>query len=159
MANEDEARPLSDEERDELEALRAEKARRDAEERARRDRAELEALRAEQRRVDDEILAERAASERVAARRQAAQAAQSAQSAAPRPAPSRSRARPVHASEPVTDPGDLTFGQKMVMTPQAEGPDEVPGMAPAQKIIIALAILAVIAGGAYIALSGSGMIG
>lgn len=41
----DDARPLSDEERAELEALRAEKAAREAREQAARERAELEALR------------------------------------------------------------------------------------------------------------------
>ena len=44
----DETRPLSDEERAELEALRAEKAAREERARAARERAELEALRAEQ---------------------------------------------------------------------------------------------------------------
>ena len=44
----DEARPLTDEERAELEALRAEKAAREERERAAQERAELEALRAEQ---------------------------------------------------------------------------------------------------------------
>ena len=42
-----EASPLSDDERAELEALRAEKTRREEEERTRQERAELEALRAE----------------------------------------------------------------------------------------------------------------
>lgn len=45
----DDSRPLSDEERAELEQLRAEKARRQKEERARRERAELEQLRAQKR--------------------------------------------------------------------------------------------------------------
>lgn len=43
----DEVRPLSDEERAELEALRAEKAAREERERVARERAELEALRSE----------------------------------------------------------------------------------------------------------------
>lgn len=43
----DEPRPLSDEERAELEALRAEKRAREEREQAARERAELEALRAE----------------------------------------------------------------------------------------------------------------
>lgn len=43
----DQAQPLSDEERAELEALRAEKAERERQEQAARERAELEALRAE----------------------------------------------------------------------------------------------------------------
>ena len=47
-----EASPLSDDERAELEALRAEKTRREEEERTRQERAELEALRAEQQRAD-----------------------------------------------------------------------------------------------------------
>ena len=42
-----ESQPLSDEERAELEELRAEKARREAQEEARREREELTALRAE----------------------------------------------------------------------------------------------------------------
>lgn len=45
-----EAQPLSDDERAELEALRAEKAAREQREQAARERAELEALRAEQAR-------------------------------------------------------------------------------------------------------------
>lgn len=52
---------LTDDEREELEALRAEKARREEEERARAEREELEALRAEQAKVDAQILAECAA--------------------------------------------------------------------------------------------------
>ena len=44
-----EATPLTDEERAELESLRAEKAAREEAERAREERAELERLRAEQR--------------------------------------------------------------------------------------------------------------
>ena len=47
------ARPLTDEERAELEALRAEKAHREEQERARRERAELEALRAERCEVEE----------------------------------------------------------------------------------------------------------
>ena len=71
------ATPLTDEEREELEALRAEKARRFEEERARVEREELEALRAEQERVDAEILAERAAEERAARKSPAAKDASS----------------------------------------------------------------------------------
>ena len=50
---ENDARPLTDDERAELEALRAEKARREEAERARRERAELEALRAERAAASD----------------------------------------------------------------------------------------------------------
>ncbi|MCF6414264.1 hypothetical protein I7648_11230, partial [Collinsella tanakaei] len=44
--------PLTDEERAELEALRAEKAAREEAERARKERAELEALRAESKKAE-----------------------------------------------------------------------------------------------------------
>ena len=47
-----ESQPLSDEERAELEELRAEKARREAQEEARREREELAALRAERTKAE-----------------------------------------------------------------------------------------------------------
>ncbi len=57
-----ESQPLSDEERAELEELRAEKARREAREEARREREELAALRAERAKAEEVAL--NAASER-----------------------------------------------------------------------------------------------
>lgn len=57
-----ESQPLSDEERAELEELRAEKARREAREEARREREELAALRAERAKAEE--VASNAASER-----------------------------------------------------------------------------------------------
>ena len=48
-----ESQPLSDEERTELEELRAEKARREAREEARREREELAALRAERAKAEE----------------------------------------------------------------------------------------------------------
>ena len=121
------ARPLTPEEREELEALRAEKARREAEVAAERDRAELAALRAEQEAVDAQILAERA------------RAAERAGATAPAPAPA--PARPEPQAKPARE---RTFGQKMVLAPETTDPDEIPGMAPAQKIIIGLAVVALI---------------
>ncbi len=121
------ATPLTDEEREELEALRAEKARRAEEERARVEREELEALRAEQGRVDAEILAERAAEERAAKR------ASTAKGAAPRPGTQA-------ASAP--GPKEKTFGERMV-TSSAVDDDGIPTMPVAQKIIIAVALVAV----------------
>ena len=56
-----ESQPLSDEERAELEELRAEKARREEQEKARREREELVALRAERAKADE--AAAKAASE------------------------------------------------------------------------------------------------
>lgn len=123
------AMPLTDEEREELEALRAEKARRAEEERARVEREELEALRAEQERVDAEILAERAAEERAA--RKAPVAKDTSSRPAPQPAPTSS-------------PKEKTFGERMV-TSNTVDDDGIPTMPVAQKIIIAVALVAVVA--------------
>ena len=54
----DDPQGLSDEERAELEQLRAEKAKRDAAARAQSERAELERLKREQRRVDERAAAD-----------------------------------------------------------------------------------------------------
>ena len=125
-----EASPLSDDERAELEALRAEKARREEEERARRERAELEALRAEQQRAD------------AAKTREAERPAQVAPAkAAPRPASTQEK--------PVVDPDHLTFGQKMVLGDTSDDDDDIPGMPPAQKLIVGLALLFVVVGAAW----------
>lgn len=67
----DEVRPLSDEERAELEALRAEKAAREERERVARERAELEALRSE--RAQQRQPAKREAAAATAARAAAAE--------------------------------------------------------------------------------------
>lgn len=124
------ASPLSDDERAELEALRAEKARREEEERARRERAELEALRAEQQRAD------------AAKTREAERPAQVAPAkAAPRPASTQEK--------PVVDPDHLTFGQKMVLGDTSDDDDDIPGRPPAQKLIVGLALLFVVVGAAW----------
>ena len=123
------AMPLTDEAREELEALRAEKARRAEEERARVEREELEALRAEQERVDAEILAERAAEER------AARKAPAAKDTSSRPAPQ---------PAPTSSPKEKTFGERMV-TSNTVDDDGIPTMPVAQKIIIAVALVAVVA--------------
>ena len=123
------ATPLTDEEREELEALRAEKARRAEQERARVEREELEALRAEQERVDAEILAERAAEER------AARKAPAAKDVSSRPAPQ---------PAPTSSPKEKTFGERMVTSSTVDG-DGIPTMPVAQKIIIAVALVAVVA--------------
>ena len=123
------ATPLSDEEREELEALRAEKARRAEEERARVEREELEALRAEQERVDAEILAERAAEERAARKA---------------PAVKDTSSRPAPQPAPTSSPKEKTFGERMV-TSNTVDDDGIPTMPVAQKIIIAVALVAVVA--------------
>lgn len=124
-----EASPLSDDERAELEALRAEKARREEEERARQERAELEALRAERQRAD---AAKTRGPERPV---QVAPA-----KAAPRPASTQKK--------PVVDPEHLTFGQKMVLG-NTNDDEDIPGMPPAQKLIVGLALLFVVAGAVW----------
>lgn len=124
-----EASPLSDDERAELEALRAEKTRREEEERARQERAELEALRAERQRADE------------AKTRKAERPAQVAPAkAAPRPASIQKK--------PVVDPEHLTFGQKMVLG-NTNDDEDIPGMPPAQKLIVGLALLFVVAGAVW----------
>lgn len=127
--------PLSDDEREELEALRAEKARREEEERIRAEREELAALRAEQERVDAQILRERA--------EEAAHVATPAPTSAPAPAKP-APARAAKEQKPVVDPDNMTFAQKMVLGDDAgKDSDEVPGMPPAQKIIIAICVVAI----------------
>lgn len=117
-----ESQPLSAEERAELEELRAEKARREAQEEARREREELAALRAE--------------------REKAEEAAAKPAPTAPKPQPKRAaHPKPV---EPKPSRDEMTFAQRMVTSKEPTGENEIPGMAPAQKIIIALALIAFI---------------
>ncbi len=123
-----ESQPLSDEERAELEELRAEKARREAQEKARREREELAALRAE-----------RAKDEEAAAKPAPAPAPKPAP-AAPKPQPKKP-ARPKPA-EPKPSRDEMTFAQRMVTSKEPTAEDEIPGMPPAQKIIIVLALIA-----------------
>lgn len=123
-----ESQPLSAEERAELEELRAEKARREAQEQARREREELAALRAERAKAEE--TATKAASEPAAAKQAPA---------APKPQPKKA-ARPKPANtKPSRD--EMTFAQRMVTSKEPEGEDEIPGMPPAQKLIIALALI------------------
>lgn len=124
-----EATPLTDEERAELEALRSEKKAREEAEAARKEREELERLRAEKAQIKD-----------------AAQAA---------PSPKQQTA--ANAAPVSAKPQQQSFGVKMVSS-GALDKDDIPGMAPAQKIIIALAFVALIVFIVYIALSNAGML-
>lgn len=118
-----ESQPLSDEERAELEELRAEKARREEQEKARREREELAALRAERAKADEA----------------AAKAASEPAPAAPKPQPKKAaRPKPVD-SKPSRD--EMTFAQRMVTSKESVDEDDIPGMPPAQKLIIALALI------------------
>ena len=138
-----ESQPLSAEERAELEELRAEKARREAQEKARREREELAALRAE-----------RAKAEEAAAKPAPAPAPKPAP-AAPKPQPKKS-ARPKPA-EPKLSRDEMTFAQRMVTSKEPTGENEIPGMAPAQKIIIVLALIAFVVFMGYTILTSMGL--
>ena len=118
-----ESQPLSDEERAELEELRAEKASREEQEKARREREELAALRAERAKAEEA----------------AAKAASEPAPAAPKPQPKKAaRPKPVD-SKPSRD--EMTFAQRMVTSKEPVDEDDIPGMPPAQKLIIALALI------------------
>lgn len=130
-----ESQPLSDEERAELEELRAEKARREAREEARREREELAALRAERAKAE-EVAANAAPAPAPAPKPAAAKPAP----AAPKPQPKKV-AHP-KSVEPKPSRDEMTFAQRMVTSKEPTGENEIPGMAPAQKIIIVLALIA-----------------
>lgn len=131
-----ESQPLSAEERAELEELRAEKARREAQEEARREREELAALRAE--------------------RAKAEEAAAKPAPTAPKPQPKRAtRPKPV---EPKPSRDEMSFAQRMVTSKEPTGENEIPGMAPAQKIIIVLALIAFVIFMGYTILTSMGLL-
>ena len=135
-----ESQPLSDEERAELEELRAEKARREAQEEARREREELAALRAEHAKAEEA----------------AAKAASEPATAAPKPQPKKAtRPKPVD-SKPSRD--EMTFAQRMVTSKEPTAEGEIPGMAPAQKIIIALALVAFVVFMGYTIMTSMGLL-
>ena len=143
-----ESQPLSDEERAELEELRAEKARREAQEEARREREELAALRAE-----------RAKAEEVAA----SAPAPAPKPAAAKPAPAAPKLQPKKAVrpksvEPKPSRDEMTFAQRMVTSKEPTGENEIPGMAPAQKIIIVLALIAFVIFMGYTILTSMGLL-
>lgn len=130
-----ESQPLSAEERAELEELRAEKARREAQEEARREREELAALRAEREKAEE-------AAAKVAPAPAPKPAAAKPAPTAPKPQPKKA-AHPKPA-EPKPSRDEMTFAQRMVTSKEPTGENEIPGMAPAQKIIIVLALIAFI---------------
>lgn len=143
-----ESQPLSDEERAELEELRAEKARREAREEARREREELAALRAE-----------RAKAEEVAVNAASAPApAPAPKPAAAKPAPAAPKPQPKKAAEPAPSRDEMTFAQRMVTSKEPTGENEIPGMAPAQKIIIVLALIAFVIFMGYTILTSMGLL-
>ena len=145
-----EFQPLSAEERAELEELRAEKARREAQEEARREREELAALRAECAK------AEEAAAKVASKPAPAPKPAPASKPAAPKPQPKKAaRPKPVE-SKPSRD--EMTFAQRMVTSKEPTGENEIPGMAPAQKIIIVLALIAFVIFMGYTILTSMGLL-
>lgn len=148
-----ESQPLSAEERAELEELRAEKARREAQEEARREREELAALRAE-----------RAKAEEAAAKGAAVPApAPAPKPASAKPAPAAPKPQPKKAARPKSvDPkpsrDEMSFAQRMVTSKEPTGENEIPGMAPAQKIIIVLALIAFVIFMGYTILTSMGLL-
>lgn len=148
-----ESQPLSAEERAELEELRAEKARREAQEEARREREELAALRAEREKAEE-------AAAKVASEPKPAPAPKPASAkpapAAPKPQPKMAaRPKPV---EPKPSRDEMSFAQRMVTSKEPTGENEIPGMAPAQKIIIVLALIAFVIFMGYTILTSMGLL-
>lgn len=142
-----ESQPLSDEERAELEELRAEKARREAREEARREREELAALRAERAKAEEVAL----------------NAAPAPKPAAAKPAPAAHKPQPKKATrpkpvEPKPSRDEMSFAQRMVTSKEPTGENEIPGMAPAQKIIIVLALIAFVIFMGYTILTSMGLL-
>lgn len=148
-----ESQPLSAEERAELEELRAEKARREAQEEARREREELAALRAEREKAEE--AAAKVASEPAPAPAPKPAAAMPAP-IVPKPQPKKA-AHPKPA-EPKPSRDEMTFAQRMVTSKEPTGENEIPGMAPAQKIIIVLALIAFIVFMGYTLMTSMGLV-
>ena len=150
-----ESQPLSAEERAELEELRAEKARREAQEEARREREELAALRAEREKAEE-------AAAKVAPA-PVPKPAPAPKPAAAKPAPTAPKPQPKKAArpkpvEPKPSRDEMTFAQRMVTSKEPTGENEIPGMAPAQKIIIVLALIAFIVFMGYTLMTSMGLI-
>lgn len=146
-----ESQPLSAEERAELEELRAEKARREAQEEARREREELAALRAERTKAEE------------AAAKIASEPAPAPKPAAAKPAPAAPKPQPKKTARPkFVDPkpsrDEMSFAQRMVTSKEPTGENEIPGMAPAQKIIIVLALIAFVIFMGYTILTSMGLL-
>ena len=141
-----ESQPLSAEERAELEELRAEKTRREEQEKARREREELAALRAERAKAEEA----------------AANVAPAPKPAAAKPAPTAPKPQPKKAAhpkpiEPKPSRDEMTFAQRMVTSKEPTAENEIPGMAPAQKIIIVLALIAFVVFMGYTILTSMGL--
>ena len=76
--------------------------------------------------------------------------------AAPKPQPKKA-ARPKPA-EPKPSRDEMTFAQRMVTSKEPTAEGEIPGMAPAQKIIIALALVAFVVFMGYTIMTSMGLL-
>ena len=76
--------------------------------------------------------------------------------AAPKPQPKKA-ARP-KSDEPKSSRDEMTFAQRMVTSKEPTGENEIPGMAPAQKIIIVLALIAFVIFMGYTILTSMGLL-
>ena len=113
----------------------------------------MAALRAERAKVEE--VAANAASERKPAPAPKPAAAKPAP-AAPKPQPKKA-ARP-KSVEPKSSRDEMTFAQRMVTSKEPTGENEIPGMAPAQKIIIVLALIAFVIFMGYTILTSMGLL-
>ena len=99
-------------------------------------------------------------------------AANAASASAPAPAPKPAAAKPAPAApkpqpkkaarpksvEPKPSRDEMTFAQRMVTSKEPTGENEIPGMAPAQKIIIVLALIAFVIFMGYTILTSMGLL-
>ena len=96
------------------------------------------------------------------AERAKAAATPAPQPAAAKPAPAASKPQPKKAArpkpaEPKPSRDEMTFAQRMVTSKEPTAEDEIPGMAPAQKIIIVLALIAFVVFMGYTILTSMGL--
>ena len=85
------------------------------------------------------------------------------QFAAAKPAPTAPKPQPKKVArsksvEPKPSRDEMTFAQRMVTSKEPTGENEIPGMAPAQKIIIVLALIAFVIFMGYTILTSMGLL-
>ena len=83
--------------------------------------------------------------------------------AAAKPAPTAPKPQPKKVArsksvEPKPSRDEMTFAQRMVTSKEPTGENEIPGMAPAQKIIIVLALIAFVIFMGYTILTSMGLL-
>ena len=152
--------PLSPEERAELEQLRAEKAARVAKEQARRERAELEALRAEKAHAkgSDTAASPKRAQAKPVNDGAAVPSKSKTSSASAATTRQKAPSSNVKGGKPAQKRDDMSFAVRMVTSTEPKDEDDIPGMAPAQKIIIVLALIAFVVFIGYAVLNSMGML-